>query len=237
MNLLDMLPDFYQNSPEVVDIQRAITAALDRLLAAKDDYVLQLNVNTATWGLALWEATYGINADPSLSYELRRAQIKAKMGGAGTTRLAMIESVAKNYTDGEVAVEEIASEYRFKIKYIDTLDFLPDKKTLVKTIDEIKPAHLDYEIMVAIAALVFLNTRDFSKSKLSIEAPIKEKSSEKFTWNDLDAMDWNFADLDAQDLTWIDINALTPENTKINKMSFFVAARTSNSFAVTLTEE
>lgn len=235
MNLRDLLPDFYANSPEMMALQDAFAMEITAAQAARDDCFLQLDVNTATWGLALWEMAYGITTDNKLPLELRRAQIKAKMGGAGTTRLEMIESVAQNYTDGKVIVEEIASEYKFKIKYMDVLDFRPDKKALIKTIDEIKPAHLAYEIMVAIAVLIYLNQEELSANKLSMSAPIKEHSA-KFTWDDLDALGWDFEDLDAQSKTWGDIDALTPQSAAVNRTVFSFAANTNNLFDVMFIE-
>ena len=238
MNLLDMLPEFYSASREIVDIQNAISAELDKIIEAKNDCFLQLDVNRATWGLALWEQAYGIKTDVNLSDAIRRAQIKAKMGGAGTTKCSMIESVARNYTDGDVIVEEIAKEYRFKIKYIDTFDFLPDMKTLVRTIEEIKPAHLAYEISVAIALMVFLNRHCFSAVGLELAAGIEEKTISKvFTWNELDKKGWDFNGLDAQQLDWYGIAALTPEKLFTNKLIVNTKVANNNLFSVAIAEE
>jgi hypothetical protein len=144
MTLLEMLPPYYQKSAEVADLQNAINAEVEKVRSAKDDLLLQLNVETATWGLDLWEKAYGIKTDVSKSYAFRRSRIESKMRSQGVTTVAMIKNVAESFSNGEVDVIEHPEKYRFEIKFIGTLGIPPNMDDLTAAIEEIKPAHLDF---------------------------------------------------------------------------------------------
>ena len=49
MRLIDLLPDYYANSSQVVGLQGSFEQWTDALLAAKMDLFAQMNVSTATW--------------------------------------------------------------------------------------------------------------------------------------------------------------------------------------------
>lgn len=60
----------------------------------------------------------------------------------------MIKNVSEAYVNGLVDVVEYNSEYRFEIVMMSTIGIPPNMEDLKATIDEIKPAHLDYEIII-----------------------------------------------------------------------------------------
>ena len=68
---------------------RAIIETLaDASLEAKTalaDVMNQFFVDTATWGLALWEWQVGLQTDTSLSLDTRRAAIRQKLVASGNT--------------------------------------------------------------------------------------------------------------------------------------------------------
>lgn len=64
MALINMLP--YRGSTETVDTQNAFNQEIELVSAARDDLFLQFNVETATWGLYLWETAYGISHDATI---------------------------------------------------------------------------------------------------------------------------------------------------------------------------
>lgn len=104
------------------------------------DLVKQLSVDTATWGLSVYEQDYGIPTDKSKSYPERRALIKSRMIGSGTVKADLIEAVALSFTGGKVRVG--FDDGKIQIEFIDMYG-VPDNMTDFKTaIDDIKPAHL-----------------------------------------------------------------------------------------------
>ena len=144
VKLLELLPPNYQHSTEIADTQNAINNEIEKACAAKDDFMLQLNVDTATWGLDLWEKAYGIITDLSKSYDFRRSRIKSKRRSQGVTTVTMIKNVAESFSNGEVEIIEYNLEYRFEVKFVGTLGIPPNMDDLTAAIEEIKPAHLAY---------------------------------------------------------------------------------------------
>lgn len=144
MSLLGLLPPHYHHSPEVSEFQTAVGVEVEKAQTAAADLLLQLNVDTATWGLGLWEDAYGIPRDVTKPYDFRRSQIKSKRRSAGTTTVSMIKNVAESFSNGEVEVTEHNSEYRFDVKFVGVHGIPPSIADLSAAIDEIKPAHLAY---------------------------------------------------------------------------------------------
>jgi uncharacterized protein YmfQ (DUF2313 family) len=144
MTLIDLLPEYYKNSEQVVDLQNAFTEVINNLLNARNDLFNQLFTETATWGLAAWEKALDIPTDLSKSNMFRRERIQAKLRGLGTTTKDMIKQVASAYSNGEVEVIENPLNYSFIIKFVGTKGIPANMSDLILTIEEIKPAHLSY---------------------------------------------------------------------------------------------
>lgn len=140
------LPEHYSASPETAALQDALDAVATELRADAEDLVRQLFVDTATWGLSLWEAAYGILANVSASYEERREIVKAALRGSGTCTVQMIKNTAMSYTNAEIELTEDAANYRFVIKFVGKKGIPPNMDAFCRTIDSIKPAHLAYTL-------------------------------------------------------------------------------------------
>lgn len=145
MSLIDLLPDYYKNSSQVVELQGAFEHWTEALKAARDDLFTQMNVESATWGLTLWEKALGLETDVSKSNEFRRTRIMSKLRGAGTTTKKMIQNVAESFSNGQVEIVEYNEENRFEVKFVGTLGIPPNMDDFTAAIEEIKPAHLAYE--------------------------------------------------------------------------------------------
>ena len=72
----------------------------------------QFFVETATWGLDLWEQQVGIETDRGLSHESRRAEIKQKLVASGQTTVEMVRQLAEAITgyEARVTVAETAEQ-------------------------------------------------------------------------------------------------------------------------------
>jgi hypothetical protein len=148
MSLIDYLPEDYRKSAVVVQLQEAIQGEWDSLDQAVDALEEQLFIEMATWGVDYWEKVYGITPNLSKSMDYRRSAVKAKMRGTGTTTVAMIQNVSESFVNGQVAVEEHNEEYRFDIVMLSVIGIPPNMEDLQAVIEEIKPAHLDYRIII-----------------------------------------------------------------------------------------
>ena len=145
-DLLEYLPSFYHNSDVIRSFMESNSIEVDTLKAYIEDLSKNLYVKTATWGLDLFEEELGLTTDKSISYEERRERILAKKRGNGTTTKAMIKNTAEAFSGGEVEVIENFNDYSFVVKFVG-IKGIPKNLTLFKNmIEEIKPAHLNYEL-------------------------------------------------------------------------------------------
>lgn len=147
MNLMSLLPQDYLRSPAMVELQKAIEWAGTEMEVDIDDLCNQLFLGTATWGLSLWEKMFDVKTDLSKSYEFRRAAVRAKMMGTGTTTVELIKNVAESFLGGEVEIVEQNEKYMFQIVMVSIYGVPPNVEDLKRALEEIKPAHLGFEII------------------------------------------------------------------------------------------
>lgn len=130
---------------------RALIETLaDASLAAKAalyDVMDQFFVETATWGLDLWEHQVGIETDRALSQESRRGAIKQKLVASGQTTSEMVRQLAETITGYEARVH-INQDYSFSLEFLGEKTELADidVEELRSVVEQIKPAHLRFII-------------------------------------------------------------------------------------------
>ena len=130
-NLVFRLPRYYQDSPQVSELERVLGEQAEALRVSESDTLAQLWVDTATWGLDLWEQWVGLPSDRTRPYSYRRSRIKAKLRGQGATTAEMLRSVVASF------------------------GFEPsDVSGIESAVNEIKPAHLDYWFTYELAQLL-----------------------------------------------------------------------------------
>lgn len=111
--------------------------------AALEDVMAQFFVDTATWGLALWEQQVGIKVDNKLPLAARRVAIKRKLVACGNTTAEMICALAEMLTGYEAKVE-VHDDYSFSLSFWSEQDHFAtiDTAELQAVVEQIKPAHL-----------------------------------------------------------------------------------------------
>ena len=154
--LMSYLPENYRNSPESVAFQNALQPEIDRLWAARDDLLAQLDPFTATWGLDLWEDALGISPGMGLAMDLRRRQIVAKLQGRGPTTPEMLKNVAETVLGVPVRIVEVFSEYRVElVAEPGGTGPVGDKAARLQAqLLDILPAHLDFQVVFQTAVLI-----------------------------------------------------------------------------------
>lgn len=145
--LLEYLPEYYQKSKESREIQEAVEPGIEILWQNRDELLAQVNVDTATWGLPLWEKMLGLETDVSKSDEDRRSRIRSKLRGQGTVTAEMLKNIAESFSGGECEVIEQNGEYRFDIKFVGNIGTPPNMQDLINALEEAKPAHLAYRFL------------------------------------------------------------------------------------------
>jgi len=144
-NLMKYLPIYYQNSSTTKEIQDAIAREFGVLNYNIIDLEKQFFIDSATWGLSIYEKELDLQTNLSLSYEERREIIKAKLRGYGTATKEMIKNTAEAFSGGEVDVIEYPEEYKFVIKFIGVKGIPRNMQAFINMLETIKPAHLAYE--------------------------------------------------------------------------------------------
>ncbi len=140
MKLIEQYPEFLRESPEFADLQAALQTEMDALRARLESMAEQLVLDTATWGLDLWESTLGLVPGRAMGLRARRARIAAKLRGAGTSTVEAVRQVVESFTGGEVTVIEHASQFRVELKF--SSEHVLDLGQVTAALREMLPAHL-----------------------------------------------------------------------------------------------
>ena len=140
--MLSFLPWYYQDSKIMQSILNAQGIEIDSTRYTIEDILKQFYVDTATWGLSLWEKDLDIK-DIASNYDERRRKIKLYLMKPTSVTPEFLERLANNYiADSSAKVIEHNNEYRFDI-VMNGNQFI-DLDSISKAIDLYKPAHLGY---------------------------------------------------------------------------------------------
>lgn len=141
-DMLEQLPPYYEEIRETRVLVESEGKEFDDLKAAVNDVFDQYFVETGSWGLSRWEAEFGITPQAGQPDAQRRSVIRSRIRGIGTVTVSLIKTIAEAYDGGLVDVSMQPAEYKFTVKFIDTMGVPPNLDDLKAVIDEIKPAHL-----------------------------------------------------------------------------------------------
>lgn len=143
--LMAYLPSYYnKNQSMMKDIQNAIAQEAGRANYSSVDMLDQFFLDTATWGLDIWERELGVETDASSVNETRRESIKAKLRGSGTITKEMLKNTALAFTNAEIEIIENYEDYSFIIKFIGVKGIPSNMQAFIDMVEAIKPAHLAY---------------------------------------------------------------------------------------------
>lgn len=142
MLLKTYLPPYLTGTKIFTALLNAQQLEVDQLNHSIQDLIDQCFVDTATWGLDSWEGFLGIITDHSKDTNYRRSVIKAKLRGAGTVTVTLLQNVARSFSNGDVAVLEHPSSSSFEVVFVGTIGVPPNMSDLQEAVNQIKPAHL-----------------------------------------------------------------------------------------------
>ena len=97
----ERVPEYHYASEQSKALIDMLEDASLEAKAALEDVMAQFFVDTATWGLTLWEQQVGIETDNSLPLATRRAAIRQKLVASGNTTSEMIRGLAEALTGYE----------------------------------------------------------------------------------------------------------------------------------------
>ena len=142
-----MLPKRVRTMEQMADLLAAEQAELDqtqRTIVALEN---QLTISTSTHLLPRHERLFALPVNTTESLEVRRARVLAKLNTRGTTTVRAIRDMVEIITGRE---GDVIEDYAFSvlIKLLPA-DATADVQELIRQIEEIKPAHLLFDIIAA----------------------------------------------------------------------------------------
>lgn len=147
--LTDLLPERYLNSPEVGAASGIIWVLGEVFRARALDWLAQLTIDTATWGIVHWEREYGVTPQATDTLDDRRSRVKAKMRAPQTTTRAMLANVAAAYAAGAMStVEEFPREHRVQFQFVSSGAFPMALDAMIESLREVIPAHIAFAVAV-----------------------------------------------------------------------------------------
>lgn len=189
-DLMKYLPFYYQTSESIIEIQKAIAGEIGKLNYNIVDLEKQFFIDTATWGLAMYERILGLKTNPSMLYEDRREIIKAKLRGSGTTTKAMIKNTAEAFSGGEVDVVERNEEYYFIVKFIGQKGIPRNLETFKDMLETIKPAHLGYKFEFILLTWDMFDYLEITQDELE-ENNVLWDDLQEYRIDEINEEEWN----------------------------------------------
>lgn len=145
--LTDQLPERYLNSPEVGAAAGILWMLGEAFRDCVLDWLEQLTIDTATWGLKYWEQTYGVTPQITDTVEERRGRVKAKMRSPQTVTAAMLENLTDSYINGQSVVTELPRQHKVQIQFNGDYGIPSNLESLTAALLEVLPSHVTYEYL------------------------------------------------------------------------------------------
>lgn len=147
LRMLSRVSPIYDQSYVAKHLFQAMGIEMEEAHTRMDEELpLQAFPETATWGLFYWEQLYGIEIDETISVKERRDEVLDRRNLHGqAVNPKKIEEIASRVSGTDATVTENVADYTFQIAFQDgTFRFVD----LLKKIDKMKPAHLNYRVAV-----------------------------------------------------------------------------------------
>lgn len=164
MNLINYLPLFYKNSPEMLNIQNSINIVGIDLENTMLDLRNQYFIDTATWGLTNWEKLFNLHTDLAQSYEVRRSRIKTYLRNQGTCTILKLKNICKSYVNGEVDIMEDCGNYKLTVKFVGENGVPANMQYLQQVLRKTIPSHLQF--LFAYSYLMLTDVEEMTLNEL-----------------------------------------------------------------------
>ncbi|MEO2601031.1 putative phage tail protein [Clostridium butyricum] len=173
------IPESFNNDPILSQIFKTQGKELAKINYYIKDLTNQFFVETATWGIRIWEEDLGITVVESDDLEDRRARCLAKIRSTGTCTEAKIKEVAKSFKYGDIEIEKDYAHYKYTIKFVSDMGIPPKMEDFKASIELISPAHLGIEYQFKYFTWGELH------GDLDNTTPYKFGELKIFTWGDV----------------------------------------------------
>ena len=146
--LYNMVSPIYGESYVQLWLFQAYGKALDVIKKLAEDLYLELHPGTATWLLPLWEERYGITPGADWTLERRREAVISKRKFNAPITPKKLSDMASALVGVPVDIIENTGKNKFTV-YVRQNTTIEKFASAKEAIDEAKPAHLIYDIVIA----------------------------------------------------------------------------------------
>ena len=162
--MLDSVAPVYDRSKVTLYLFQALGTVLEKETDfVRNDLILQMFPQTATWGLKYWEDEYGVVTDLSKTLEERRAYFMSTVFFSKPPMTPKrLEDNIKSLTGFDCKITERIAPNTFEVRI---RGYVKDLTTVRKELDAKAPAHLIYTIFMA--ELIEVETKTFTAFTVS----------------------------------------------------------------------
>lgn len=140
------VPEFLLHSKVFQALYSAQNEELTSVENAIEDILNQCFIDTATWGLDLWDEFLGMNTKEYTTEE-RRSILKNKLLMQPPFTVARLYDMLRNTADN-VCIREDYANYSFEVTLLTKNQLRVALNKIMAQIEETKPAHLAYQIIL-----------------------------------------------------------------------------------------
>lgn len=153
-SLILNLSSLLRKDKYIIELLNSAGIQLDALLSNILDTEKQYWFDTMTWGIPIIAKKMDIKFDADATIEDKRASIEAKFKSSGKADIELIQSALDSWK-----ADSTKAEFIDGIIVIEFLNFVPyNLKPIENAINEVKPAHLPYKLIIPYNTWEYIKT-------------------------------------------------------------------------------
>ena len=167
--VINFINKIFRNDDISKHIAKISQTELENIEIKITDIKSNIFLDTSTWGMDIFEKELNIEYVEDKTIDERKAIISAKWRGAGKLTLELIQDTVKAYTTNVVSVRFNGT---IVIDFSDKIGVPNDVDSLMKSVEDIKPAHLGVDYIFRYRTWVDLG-------------PFTWKAIDKYSWKNV----------------------------------------------------
>lgn len=165
--MYDMILPIYNDDEYQLYIYRTIGRIMEEIRQSADKLDSGLDITRATWAIPYFEEWYGLIPTDNQTIDERRRNVILKMNEYYPVTRKRMESIVDAYVDGGgTKIDDQRGDYIFEIQI--PADRYADTKSIIKAVEETKPAHLDYKFRMTQQSNVYIASAQLSYEHVTL---------------------------------------------------------------------
>lgn len=141
--MMGHLPSFYQVSPQMNNIQEALSLEIENILMLQDKLISETFLDSSESEIGRYERILNIKQKVGDSIDLRRERLISRLSSQPPININQVKNIVNSYiTSGASAdVQELPGEYAFIVMLPPSANY--DYGSITDALEYAKPAHLE----------------------------------------------------------------------------------------------